>query len=272
MIVYRFGPALVQYGSNYIPLMVTVWVMARNERTLGSYELPPKMPLSEAVRLSKTIAEHFKDDDFDAEALASGLGHHSVRSGTFHQKVADLKRYGAVEGRGSKLHVSTGALSIYRDHPGDKENAALEMLRSIPIYKAIYEQFGDRIPDDRAFNTWLLNITKAPRQEVENEAGKLRDLYRDACGMVGPMTSGARPSGMPIPTISHAHSATPLAGGRRFAVSTEDYEFSVADEPETIGDVVEQLQAHKRALERRREAGRGVGAASTEETASGPSV
>lgn len=214
--------------------------------------------MSEAVQLAKTIAEHFKGNEFTDEALASALGHGAAKSGAFRQKVADLRKFGIVDGRGATLRASSIAQSLYADHPGDGENATKAMLQKIPIFKAIYDQFGGQVPDDRVLIPALLNITGAPRPEVEREAAKLRELYKDASGMVSSMPSGPRPQGGLSPTFERGlgtPSHGPVGGGRRFESSTEDYQFSVADEPEAIESVVEQLQARKRILERRREHG-----------------
>lgn len=72
-------------------------------------------------------------------------------------------------------------------------------------------------------------------------------------GTVPSMPSGTRPQ-VAYGSGPGAAPLGPSSGGRRFESSTEDYQFSVADNPEDIESVVEQLQARKRILEHRREA------------------
>jgi len=227
--------------------------MTRKARVLGSFELPPRLPMSEAVQLAKIIAERFKSGEFTDEALASALGHGAAKSGAFRQKVADLRKYGVVDGRGATLRASASALALYADHPGDTERAAKEMLQNVPIFKAMFEQFGAKVPDDQTLVPALLNLTKAPRPEVEQNAGMLRDLYRDACGTIPAMPSGAGSSNGGSPSTLGGLGASTGSGagaGDRFASRTAEYEFSVADDPDTIESVIEQLQARKRSLER----------------------
>ncbi len=243
--------------------------MARRARVLGKYELPPKMRASEAVKLAREIAARYKEAEFSDESLAAELGHDAAKSGAFRQKIADLRKYGVIVGRGAVLHASPQAMALYSDHPGEGEKAALEMMLKVPIFKAIRERVGATVPDERGMVSTLLDITGAPRPEIEREAGSIRELYTDACGTVPSMRDAGRPVNVTQPPgmgAGGSHSYHPESGVKRFESSTEDYQFSVVDELDAIESLAGQLEARKKVLERRRDRPRpGAGTPSPDE-------
>lgn len=74
----------------------------------------PSMPLGDAVSLVKKIAS-YGNTHTDA-AVASFLGHSTANSGPFRSKIAAMRDYGLIAGRGGELTVSPLALEIV--HPG----------------------------------------------------------------------------------------------------------------------------------------------------------
>lgn len=74
----------------------------------------PSMPLGDAVSLIKKIAS-YGTTHTDA-AVASFLGHSTANSGPFRSKIAAMRDYGLITGRGGDLTVTPLALEIV--HPG----------------------------------------------------------------------------------------------------------------------------------------------------------
>jgi hypothetical protein len=216
---------------------------------LGKFTMPPKMSMSEAISLAKQIVGQFRSQEFSDSGLASLLKHETAKSGSFRQRQADLRRFGLIEGRGAKLKASSAAQTIYAPGPGELNGALSQVAFRVPLYQALHDKYKGSIPSEEDFLTTLVDLTGLPRSELMQHVKILLGLYRDVCGTLGMAPS---PSTAPPPRTFGSSAPPPPAGGTRFESSTTDYQFSVADEPEAIESVIDQLQARKNVLERRR--------------------
>jgi hypothetical protein len=233
-------------------------LMARESRALGKYELPPKLSMSEAARIAAKIVGQFRDSNFSEDALASALGHANSTGGAYNQKVADLRKYGVIVGRAPSLAAGPIAQAIYADRPGEKERALHEMLAGIPLFKALYDQYGEKLPDDGDLTTYLLHFTGAGRPDIEGTLASLREAYRDACSTIPAMPGGTK-STSPTSQFRHGlatdHVRHPAATNDRFTSTTSEYEFWVTDDAGAIADLIDLLDTHKKALDRKHKAG-----------------
>lgn len=232
--------------------------MPRESRALGKYELPPNMPMSKAVKDALTIGGHFRDQAFSIEALASALGYGSAKSGTFHQRAADLRKYGVVTGRGSQLAAGPLAQAIYNDRPGERAKALREMMESISLFKALYDKFGDKLPDDQTLTTALIQITDAGRPDVERSLVTCRDAYTDALSTVPAMPGGMKSVGAPPSFgggLGEGSSRGMEADSGRFTSSTPDGQYSVVADLDAIDSMIDHLQSDRKALERKHKTG-----------------
>ena len=104
----------------------------------------PSMPLSDAVILIKKVASY--GNTHTNAAVASFLGHQTPNSGPYRTKVAALKDYGLLAGRGDELTVT--ALGSEITHPGldaDPKASLARAFRSCKLFAAVY----DELPTDR---------------------------------------------------------------------------------------------------------------------------
>lgn len=104
----------------------------------------PAMPLSDAVVLIKKVASY--GTTHTNAAVASFLGHQTPNSGPYRSKVAALKDYGLLAGRGDELTVT--ALGLEITHPGldaDPKASLSKAFRSCKLFAAVY----DGLPKDR---------------------------------------------------------------------------------------------------------------------------
>ena len=232
--------------------------MVRESRALGKYELPPKLPMSDAARLAVKIVGQFRDSTFGEASLASALGHSNSTGGAYNQKVADLRKYGVITGRAPTLAAGSIAQAIFGDRPGEKERALHEMLTGIPLFKVLYDHYGEKLPDDVDLTTYLLHVTGAVRPDVEGALASLREAYRDACSTVPAMPGGTK-STLPAPSFGQGAGASAtqmqVGGSGRFTSTTPEYEFWVADDSGAITDLIELLDTHRKALDRKQRAG-----------------
>lgn len=121
----------------------------------------PRMALSEAVSAVQEIAKMGRHHN--QGSLASALGHASVKSGTFRQRLADLREYGLVGGRGDDLELTDLALRITRPtSSGDADAALGAAFRNCETFARMYDELdkGEVIPLDRLgnFSIHKLNV------------------------------------------------------------------------------------------------------------------
>jgi hypothetical protein len=205
---------------------------------LGKYDAPPRILLSNAVTDAKKIVARFKDNAFTDHELASALGHDTAKSGAFRQRVADLRRYGLVDGRGSTLRASATAQALYAKHPGDYEKAVSDTAFRIPLFRDLHTRFEGSIPADRDLLATLIGITGAPRPELENQLGLLAELYKNVSSTLSPMAQSSEPANRPFERTQE-----PPIHGKLLKGSGEEFEFSVLDKPEAIDRLIRRLIA-----------------------------
>lgn len=124
----------------------------------------PQVTIDAAVESARKIAEQFKGSTFDRNALAAALGNKSANSGAFKQNIADLRRYGVLDGRADVLRATelVQRLAVPKD---DSELAAtiLEMSNKIPLFRELYDHYKGSVPTAEDLLASLINMTKADR-------------------------------------------------------------------------------------------------------------
>jgi len=151
-------------------------------RTRKTIEYPVYVKVSDALELIKKVVKQFRNDSIGIEALATCIGSSNAKSGTFLRKLADLKRYGLIEGRGANLGATELAKRIATHTTDTERNEAIkEMIFNIPIFKSLYDVFQSNIaPSENEVFMQLINITKMDRAELQPISAEIRKFYIDA--------------------------------------------------------------------------------------------
>jgi hypothetical protein len=98
----------------------------------------PSLPLGETVALIRKIAS-YGNAHSDA-AVASFLGHSTANSGPFRSKLAAMRDYGLLSGKGSELTVTPLALEIL--HPGldaDPQASLQAAFMKCKLFATVYD-------------------------------------------------------------------------------------------------------------------------------------
>lgn len=178
---------------------------------LGKYDYPA-VSVGDAIEAAKKIAKQFKATEFNKEALAAALKH-SAKSGTFFGKMADLKRFGVIEGRGEGQRATDLALRLQGGGAKEQADAAGELFLRIPLFKALVDRFGGEAPTDDDFRVALQHITGADPVTVQEQAGKIRSLYIEGISKLeGGGAVQTPPSGPPMQLSRGLGGAAPLLG------------------------------------------------------------
>ncbi len=161
---------------------------------LGTYSYPD-IRFSDAVEISARIRNKFRGV-VTVKGLAWELGM-AENSGTLFAKVAALRDFGLVEGRG-ELRVSELALRIL--HPAGPEEgkqSSIEAFQRVDLLRALHERFQGEAPDDTSLLVGLEEISKAPRDEIVRRFTLIQKHLVDAARVMKRTapTSGSETSG-----------------------------------------------------------------------------
>lgn len=175
---------------------------------LGTYSYPD-IRFSDAVQIAGRILAKF-NGTVGVKGLAWELGM-AENSGTLFAKVAALRDFGLVEGRG-ELRVSDLARKIIHPANDDEgQRSRIEAFQRVDLLRALYERFDGEAPDDSSLLIGLEEITKSPRDEIVRRFSLIQKHLADAARVMrrAPAHVGAGPSGATQQRFST--SAMPLA-------------------------------------------------------------
>ncbi len=168
--------------------------------TLGQHDYP-LTTVADAIENAKKIVLQFKGQSFDRKALAAALGNKSAETGAFNQRLADLRRFGIIDGRGETLQVTALAQRVAIPTNSDEfSEAVFEMMTRVPLFKLLYEHTEGKTPNEDELLATLINLTKADRAEVQAVVTRIRNNYLSGLSRMG----GARPSIASTPGVRSA--------------------------------------------------------------------
>ena len=150
--------------------------------TLGQHDYP-LTTVADGIENAKKIVLQFKGQSFDRKALAAALGNKSAETGAFNQRLADLRRFGVIDGRGETLQVTALAQRLAIPTNNDEfSDAVFEMMTRVPLFKLLYEHTEGKSPTEDELLATLINLTKADRASMQS-ALELRAPFLDQAVM-----------------------------------------------------------------------------------------
>ena len=199
---------------------------------LGQYTYPD-IRFGDAVEISGRVLTKFKGT-VSVKGLAWELGM-AEGSGTLFAKVAAMRDFGLIEGRG-ELRISPLAQRVL--HPATPEEgraARAEAFQRVDLLRQLYGRFDGEVPDDMSMLVGLEEITRASRDEIVRRAPLIQKHLTDAIRVLGrPVKEEEQPeySGHPknnsgavapasadqAPTNVPANAIYLAAGGRNLSV------------------------------------------------------
>ncbi len=130
---------------------------------LGTYSYPD-IRFGDAVEIAGRILAKFKGS-VTVKGLAWELGM-AEGSGTLFAKIAALRDFGLVEGRGELRVSDLTRRIIYPAMPEERREASTQAFQRVELLRALYQRFEGEAPDDSSLLIALEEITKAPREEI----------------------------------------------------------------------------------------------------------
>ena len=216
---------------------------------LGTYSYPD-IRFSDAVEIAGRIMNKFRGS-VTVKGLAWELGM-AENSGTLFAKVAALRDFGLVEGRG-ELRVSALAQRIL--HPSSSEEgrrARAEAFHRVDLLQSLYERLDGEIPDDKTLLIALEEITRAPREEIVKRFTLIQKHLSDAARVLGRIgASAAQPSTdmhqqlSDAPPEARSHAGEPPAYSSGLYLDAGDLHLSVPLTTAYIDVAINLLQAFR---------------------------
>ena len=216
---------------------------------LGTYSYPD-IRFSDAVEIAGRIMNKFRGS-VTVKGLAWELGM-AENSGTLFAKVAALRDFGLVEGRG-ELRVSALAQRIL--HPNSSEEgrkARAEAFHRVDLLQTLYEKFEGEAPDDMSLMVTLEEITRVPRDEIVKRFTLIQKHLSDAARVLGRIgASAAQPSAdthqqLPdAPPEARSHAGEPPAYSSGLYLDAGDLHLSVPLTVDYIDVAINLLQTFR---------------------------
>jgi hypothetical protein len=144
---------------------------------LGPYSYPD-IRFGDSVEIAGRILTKFKGA-VSVKGLAWELGM-AEGSGTLFAKVAALRDFGLVDGRG-ELHVTSLAQRVlFPTGEVEGRQARAEAFQRVELLRLLYERFQGEVPDDSSLLIGLEEITHAARDEIVRRASLIQKHLTDA--------------------------------------------------------------------------------------------
>lgn len=143
---------------------------------LGNYQIP-ELSLDEAIESVKLLEKNLMGKEAAKPDMAKALGQ-SANSGAFFVKLADLRRYGLIVGRGDKYQTTDLARKLaYEKDQVKYQLAVRDAILGVSFYKDLFDRFNGKTPDETQFEIALRGLTNEHPEQIDKQKDKLRKMY-----------------------------------------------------------------------------------------------
>lgn len=156
---------------------------------LGGYSYP-EITLDEAISIASIVAVRLKGR-VSRKGLAKVLNQ-SELSGWLSHKLAALKDFGLVQGRGEGTLTPLAERLAFPTNEDEAKRARSEAYGNVALFRALEGRFHRDVPDSGALTVALEQLTETPRYRVVKKVGLIRNHLSDASNVRG------RPSTMKV--------------------------------------------------------------------------
>ena len=135
----------------------------KQERELSTIDFP-YTSLDDAVEVAKAVSK-LGGNECRLDSLAAELGHDTVKSGGFRQRLASARIFGLTAL--SKGIVSLNSLGARIVDLEQEKTARVEAFLTVPLYKAIYEDFknGTPLPPAQGLESKMVSLGVSNKQK-----------------------------------------------------------------------------------------------------------
>ena len=143
---------------------------------IASYSYPA-ITLTDAIQITDRVAK-----EFGGEISVSGLAktlNMAEKGGGFVDKVAGLRDYGLVDGRGMMKLTPLGERVAFPHTVEEADRARAEAFLRVELFQRLFHRTSGRVPDEDSFAIFLADVAGANRVDVAKRASQIRRLFAD---------------------------------------------------------------------------------------------
>lgn len=144
---------------------------------IANYEYP-ETSIEECLRVARVLIQDFQGKANDLNAFATAIGHKSTNSGTFLNKIADVRKYNLMDKREYRA-TNLAQIIIHPKDDNEKNSSIKEMIFSVPLFKTLFERLKTKSPTIEQVKIQLIEVT-SERDKASKEAEVIRKVYIDA--------------------------------------------------------------------------------------------
>lgn len=156
---------------------------------IGKYVVPNRgMRMRDSLQNALKLYDEYKTNTITKlngdDGIAKTFGYSGANNGSYTKSIAALKDYGFLEKAGaSEFRVSNIAIDAQFGTKEEKKDALITALNNIPLWKQLYDNFKDKVPDDPI---WLKirNITGVMSDEAQKVESFVREAYTEDIAFV----------------------------------------------------------------------------------------
>jgi hypothetical protein len=149
---------------------------------LGQFTYPD-IRFGDAVEIAGRVLTKFKGT-VSVKGLAWELGM-AEGSGTLFAKVAAMRDFGLIEGRGELRISSLAQRVLHPTNPEEGQEARAEAFQRVDLLRQLYARFEGEVPDDMSMLVGLEELTRASREEIVRRAPLIQKHLTDAIRVLG---------------------------------------------------------------------------------------
>ena len=149
----------------------------KDKRHYSTIEFP-YANLEDAIAVAQAIFDN-SGDRAELSSLYAWLGHQSVMSGAFRQRVSAARMFGLATVDSQSVVLTPLAIKML--DPSTNRQARVEAFLSVPLYRKIYDRFKGRIlPKDAGLESEMVSIGVTPKQRE-----RARQVFQRSASQAG---------------------------------------------------------------------------------------
>lgn len=117
----------------------------------------PSIGLPEAIKKARLVWERDYQTKLPREVIAEHMGYKSL-NGKSLGVISAVGKYGLLEGRGERTHITDLAVNIFAHEMGEpaRMQAVMQAATEPSLFRDISEKFGGHSPSDQALKSYLI--------------------------------------------------------------------------------------------------------------------
>ena len=165
------------------PKVVDVKPADKQEREISTIDFPYGS-LEDGITVAKAVHK-LGGNQCRLDSLAAELGHDTVKSGGFRQKLSTAHTFGFTSL--SQGIVTLSALGVRIIDPEQQKTARVEAFLKVPLYNSLYEQFKNGpLPPAQGLESTMASLGVSAKQ-----TGKARQAFQKSAKEAGFFAYGA---------------------------------------------------------------------------------